>query len=111
MDNLFTPSGRIVCRFSCGAASAVATKLAIEKYGIVEIYYNDTGSEHPDNARFLADCERWFGQKINVLRSEIFANIYEVFEARRFLVSHHGAPCTSELKRKPGGACLDAGRY
>lgn len=102
MNTLFPPSGRIVCRFSCGAASAVATKLAIEKYGVVEIYYNDTGSEHPDNARFLADCERWFGQPVNVLRSETFANIYEVFEARRFLVSHKGAPCTSELKRMPG---------
>jgi len=27
--------GRIVCWFSCGAASAVATKLAIAKYGRV----------------------------------------------------------------------------
>jgi 3'-phosphoadenosine 5'-phosphosulfate sulfotransferase (PAPS reductase)/FAD synthetase len=104
MSPLFPPSGRIVCRFSCGAASAVATKLAIEKYGEVEIYYNDTGSEHPDNARFMADCERWLGQPINVLRSKEYANIYEVFETRRFLVSHAGAPCTSELKRIPGEA-------
>jgi len=36
----------VICRFSCGAASAVATKLAIAKYGTVEIYYNDPGSEH-----------------------------------------------------------------
>jgi 3'-phosphoadenosine 5'-phosphosulfate sulfotransferase (PAPS reductase)/FAD synthetase len=102
MNSLFPASGRVVCRFSCGAASAVATKLAIEKYGVVEIYYNDTGSEHPDNTRFLADCERWFGQPVNVLRSERYKDIYEVFESHRFLVSHQGAPCTSEMKRKPG---------
>lgn len=103
MDTLFPPSGRVIARFSCGAASAVATKLALEKYGdAVEIYYNDTGSEHPDNKRFLRDCEQWFGQSIKVLRSESFADIYAVFESRRFLSGQHGAPCTSELKRIPG---------
>ena len=96
------PTGRIVCRFSCGAASAVATKLAIDKYGSVEIVYCDTGSEHPDNKRFLKECEEWFGQSITILKSEKYADIYEVFEARRFLVSHQGAPCTGEMKKKPG---------
>jgi len=100
--NKITPSGRIVCHFSCGAASAVATKLAIEKYGKVDILYCDTGSEHPDNKRFLSDCEQWFGQSVKVLKSEKYADIYEVFEARRFLVSPAGAPCTGELKKKPG---------
>jgi len=97
------PTGRVIARFSCGAASAVATKLALEKYGdAVDIYYNDTGSEHPDNKRFLHDCENWFGQSITTLKSEKFSNIYEVFEARKFLVSHQGAPCTAALKRIPG---------
>jgi 3'-phosphoadenosine 5'-phosphosulfate sulfotransferase (PAPS reductase)/FAD synthetase len=96
-------TGRVIARFSCGAASAVATKLAIEKYGdAVQIYYNDTGSEHEDNPRFIRDCEAWFGRKVNILRSEKFSNIYEVFEKRRFLVSNQGAPCTSEMKRIPG---------
>lgn len=99
---LVRPSGRVVAHFSCGAASAVATKIALEKYGTVEIVYCDTGSEHPDNKRFIADCENWFGQSVRVLRNEKYANIYEVFEARRFMVSHQGAPCTGELKRKPG---------
>ena len=84
-SSLLRLTGRVLSRFSCGAASAVATKLAIEKYGeAVEIYYNDTGSEHEDNARFMRDCEAWFGRKVNVLRSEKFANIWEVFEKRRF---------------------------
>lgn len=99
---LVRPSGRVIAHFSCGAASAVATKIALEKYEKVEIVYCDTGSEHPDNKRFIADCENWFGQSVRVLRNKNYANIYEVFEARRFMVSHQGAPCTGELKRRPG---------
>ena len=104
-------TGRVICRFSCGAASAVATKLALGSYppGSVDIYYNDTGSEHPDNKRFLADCEKWFGQPIITLRSKKFRNIWEVFENYRFLVSHKGAPCTGELKRIPGEAVWNLG--
>lgn len=94
-------SDRVVCHFSCGAASAVATKLAIKKYGEVEIYRCDTGSEHTDNERFHSDCERWFGQNINVIRSDKYANTDEVWEARQFMVSPHGAPCTGELKKLP----------
>ena len=100
---------KVIARFSCGAASAVATKLAIKKYGEVVIYYNDTGSEHPDNVRFMKDCEKWFGQKVNVLTSDKFANIWEVFETRRYLSGPAGAPCTGEMKRKPGEAVWNIG--
>jgi hypothetical protein len=37
---------RVICRFSCGAASAVATKLAIAKYGTVEIYGYTVEEKH-----------------------------------------------------------------
>ena len=51
---------RIVCWFSCGAASAIATKLAIaenaDKLPLI-IAYTEVIEEHPDNKRFLADCE------------------------------------------------------
>ena len=103
-------TGRVIARFSCGAASAVATKLAIKKYGdAVEIYYNDPGAEHEDNARFMQSCEVWFQKKINVLHSEKFKDIWDVFEKRRFLSSPAGAPCTSELKRIPGEAVWNLG--
>lgn len=94
---------RIVCRFSCGAASAVATKLAIAKYGRerVVITYSDPGSEHPDNKRFLADCERWFGLPITILKSEEYKDTWDVWEKERFIVSRNGAPCTGLLKREP----------
>lgn len=102
-------TGKIISRFSCGAASAVATKLTIAKYPKVEIYYNDTRSEHPDNKRFMADCERWFGQEIHVLTSTKYADIWEVFERKRFLSSQDGAPCTSELKKLPGLSIWEMG--
>jgi len=92
---------RVVSHFSCGAASAVATKLAIQKYGAVEIFRCDTGTEHADNDRFQAECEQWFGQSVNVIRSDRYKDCDAVFEARQFLVSPHGAPCTGELKKLP----------
>lgn len=93
---------RIVCQFSCGAASAVATKLALARHGdkceIVNAYLKN---EHPDNRRFLADCERWFGRAVTVLRDEKFgAGIVQVFRRKRFMKGLGGAPCSRELKRK-----------
>lgn len=92
---------RIVCQFSCGAASAVATKLALAEHGdrcvIVNAYVKN---EHPDNRRFLADCERWFGQSITVLRDEKYgADTIEVFRRHRFMASRFGAKCSTLLKR------------
>src|SRR6478609_8034712 len=94
---------RIVCRFSCGAPSAVAAKMMLAKYGPerVEITYSDTRSEHEDNARFLADCEAWFGKKVTVLSSDRYRDIWQVFEERRFIMSHAGGECTGVLKRQP----------
>lgn len=94
---------RIICRFSCGAASAVATKLTLGKYERerIEISYSDPGSEHPDNKRFLADCQRWFNHPITVLKSDRYADTWAVWEGERFITSHKGAPCTGILKREP----------
>ena len=50
----------IIAWFSCGATSAVACKIALSLYDDVHIYYIETGSGHPDNTRFLADCEKWY---------------------------------------------------
>lgn len=50
--------------FSCGVTSAVACKLAIEKFGDdVELWYIETGAAHPDNIRFIKDCENGTGEK------------------------------------------------
>lgn len=93
---------RIVCQFSCGAASAVATKLALaECHAEVAIVYAFVLEDGEDNLRFLADCERWFGQPITVLRDQKYgASTFEVWRRKRFMKGLTGAPCTRELKRK-----------
>jgi 3'-phosphoadenosine 5'-phosphosulfate sulfotransferase (PAPS reductase)/FAD synthetase len=85
--------------------------LALAKYGAnrVEVYYNDTGGEHPDNKRFLADCQRWFGIEVRILKSSKYSNHFDVLESRRFLGSQNGAPCTSELKRLPSESIWEFG--
>ena len=90
---------RTVSWFSCGAASAVATKLSQPDV----IAYCETGSEHPDNKRFMADCERWFSNhlKITILQNPDFADTWAVWEKRQYISGIAGAPCTSELKVKP----------
>ena len=87
---------RIVCWFSHGAASAVATKLILAQHHAddVHVVVTDTNSEHPDNARFRADCERWFGHPIEILKSDKYVDTWDVWERRRFLNGPHGAPCT-----------------
>ena len=91
---------RTICWFSCGAASAVATKLALAE-GPVEIVYCHVREEHSDNMRFKDDCEKWFGQEIKVIRNEKYnGSIYEVFEKTRYLVGVAGAPCTRLLKKE-----------
>lgn len=92
---------RIVSWFSCGAASAVATKKAIEKYGkenfIVACCV--VANEHPDNERFLQDCEKWFGLPVLRLKSDKYADCWEVWEKTKFLVGPFGARCTLEMKK------------
>lgn len=93
---------RRVVWFSCGAASAVTAKLAMEKYGDVEVVYCDLKKdEHPDNARFLADVERWIGKRVTIIRSEKFGGIEEVFDRAKYMSGIHGAPCTVEMKKIP----------
>ena len=92
---------RVVCWFSCGAESAVATKMAIAKWGDklpIVIAYCDTKSEHPDNERFLKDCEKWFGQEIVRLTSGKYEDIWDVFEKERYIAGTKGAKCTQQLK-------------
>lgn len=94
---------RIVSWFSCGAASAVATKLAIQNAGgreVVVAYCDTFKREHPDNRRFFDDCQRWFGQEILILGNDEFDRDPDVvFRKTRFLVGPKGARCTAELKR------------
>ncbi len=94
---------RVVSWFSCGAASAVAAKLAVEKHGAdcVVVYCDTMKTEHPDNSRFLADIERWIGRTIEVVGSSRYQTVDEVFEKTRFMSGPKGARCTVEMKKLP----------
>jgi hypothetical protein len=95
---------RIVVWFSCGAASAIAGQLAIEKYGherVHLVYCNVATSEHPDNARFLSEVSSWLSHKVEIISSSDFSDIDAVFEKTRYMSGVAGARCTAELKKKP----------
>jgi hypothetical protein len=98
---------RIVCWFSCGAASAVATKLTIEANAKAEntlplvVARIRLVNEDEDNDRFAADCEKWFGVPIlNLMREEYEGDVYKVIEKFRYVSGPKGAPCTRELKKR-----------
>lgn len=99
---LFAP--RILVWFSCGAASAVAAKRTVEKYGDthdVEVIYCDTLKyEHPDNLRFLSDVSAWIGVEIKIMKSQKYTDIMDCFRKKQFIVSPHGAPCTEMMKKQ-----------
>ena len=93
-------TNRVVCWFSAGGPSAVATKLALKQHPNVEIVYTDPGSEHPDKDRFIADCETWFGQKVTRLHSDKYADTWDLWTKVRWLNGPGGAACTVQLKKK-----------
>lgn len=91
---------RVVCWNGLGTASAVATKMMLNR-GPAEAVYCDTGAEHPDNIRFRGDLERWYGQPITVLKSDEYADTWGVWEKRKYIAGNDGAPCTAALKVIP----------
>jgi hypothetical protein len=93
---------RVTSWFSCGDASAVASLLALRKYGpervvIVRIRLD---GEHPDNDRFVADCVRWFNHPVVELQAERYKDHWGVVEGERFINGAQGAKCTAVLKRE-----------
>lgn len=100
-------TGRIICWFSCGAASAVAAKLVLEssderKVGReIIIARNWIKEEHPDNDRMQADCERWLNHKIiHVANDRFNGSVIDVQNAVKFIKhATGGAPCTLRLKK------------
>lgn len=98
---------RIVCWFSCGAASACATKLAIEenfesehRKELIVVSIN-IAEEHSDSQRFLQDCEAWFGQKIIILQNDKYsASVDEVIKQTGHMSGPRGSRCTTVLKKE-----------
>ena len=91
--------------FSCGAASAVAAKLTLDKYQgdyDVRIVNNPVVEEDPDNRRFLHDVEEWLGVRIETATNPDypFPSAEEVWHRRQYMSDANGAPCTQELKKR-----------
>lgn len=91
----------VITWWSGGVTSAVACKIAIEFFGIenVEIIFMDTKNEHADTYRFLQDCERWYGKKIQIASRPEYKQIQDVWYKFLSLNVATGAICSSELKR------------
>jgi len=90
--------------FSRGAASAVALKLTVEKYGVenVRAVYSPVVEEHDDGERFQRDVETWVGIKVeNAVNSNYpLTSAVDVWDRRGAMSFPKGAPCTVELKKK-----------
>lgn len=91
--------------FSCGAASAVAAKLTIERYGEtheIRVVNNPVAEEDPDNLRFAVDVEQWLGLPIERAINPKWptCSCVDVWEKERFMAGVAGAPCTRALKKR-----------
>jgi hypothetical protein len=100
------PSPTIAVWFSCGAASAVAAQLTLERYGDthhVRILNNPIKEEGPDNQRFLRDVSAWLGRPIEHVVNPKYpaASVREIWDHRRAMsFAHGGATCTFHAKKE-----------
>lgn len=91
--------------FSSGAASAVAAKLTVDRYGEhhdVRLVNNPMLEEDADNLRFLRDVEEWLGIKVEFARHRDYPNAsaVEIWDRRGGMSFPHGAPCTVHGKKE-----------
>ncbi|UAY56248.1 hypothetical protein [Arachidicoccus terrestris] len=94
----------IVVWFSCGAASAVAARKAIEQYShicTIRIVNNPIKEEDADNQRFLKEIERWLGLPIESQINPKYPNhsCVEVWNKEKYMSGVGGARCTRDLKK------------
>lgn len=95
---------RVVVWFSAGVTSAVAAKIAIDKYRAsypVHLVMCDTGSEHDDNLRFANAVAKWLDTPLEIIKNEKYHDTIDVYRETGFIKNQHGARCTTELKNLP----------
>jgi hypothetical protein len=89
----------VIAWWSGGITSAVACRIALEKYKNVRLLYIETGSHHKDTFRFKEDCENWYGVKIETWQSKKYKDHLDVIRKDRFINGPFGARCTKVLKK------------
>ncbi|KAF1006025.1 MAG: hypothetical protein GAK28_02933 [Luteibacter sp.] len=90
--------------FSCGAASAWAAKLTIERYGYthdIRLINNPVAEEDPDNQRFARDVGDWLGVKVEQATNPKYPDnsAVSVWDHEKYMSGVAGAPCTKLLKK------------
>ena len=111
---------KIICWWSGGITSAVACKTALDLFkdkNECRVIMIDTGNEDGDTYRFKTDCEKWYGQPIEVITDisqpidilgvnsfinigRQYSNIQEVWIEHKSLNVATGAICSTQLKRR-----------
>lgn len=94
-------SGRVLCWVSTGAASMVAAKLELERSPGALLVRCETNNEDEDNYRFEADCVKWLGRPVTLIRSDKYASVREVWAGERYMSGTNGASCSRALKFRP----------
>lgn len=95
-----TPTQSIkVCWISAGVSSFVAGYL--ERDTIDKFIYIDIADQHPDSIRFIKDCEKVLGVKIEKLRSK-YESVEGAIRAAGLIRNARNGffPCTNWLKKR-----------
>jgi 3'-phosphoadenosine 5'-phosphosulfate sulfotransferase (PAPS reductase)/FAD synthetase len=92
---------KVICWWSGGVTSAVACKVAIDLFGLesCRMIMIDTRNEDDDTYRFKKDCEQWYGKEIEVIASDVYPTIQDVWHRFNSLNVATGAICSTNLKR------------
>ena len=86
-----------VCWISAGVSSFVAGWL--KRDSIDEWIYIDIDDQHEDSIRFIKDCEKVLGKKIQIVKSKEYRCVEDcLLTADMIKLSSGFAPCTSWLK-------------
>lgn len=91
----------IVVWFSCGVASAVAAKVALDSFDDVRIVNIPIAEEDQDNIRFKEDVAKWLNYPIETYTHSKWpqSSAVELWERGRFMSNRFGAECTRTLKK------------
>lgn len=66
-----------------------------------EWIYIDIDDQHPDSLRFIKDCEKAIGKKIQILKSSEYRCVEDCIRTAGVIKMPHGfAPCTNWLKKR-----------